>query len=91
MLLLAVLPALALAVQTPAVLPESPIKRIEVQPAMRRVTAGDSVQLVLRAVDANGAPVKGAVFYVKMLGGQGEGTVRPRTSSWWRARWASFP
>ena len=77
MLLLAVLPALALAVQTPAVLPESPIKRIEVQPAMRRITAGDSVQLVLRAVDANGAPVKGAVFYVKMLGGQGEGTVRP--------------
>jgi hypothetical protein len=79
--LLAVLPVLMLAVQEPAVLPASPIKRIEVQPAMRTVTAGDSVKLALRALDASGAPVPGAVLYVKMLGGQGEGTVRP--GSFW--------
>ena len=59
---------------------------------MRRITAGDSVQLVLRAVDANGAPVKGAVFYVKMLGGQGEGTVRPEElRAGRRARSGKFP
>ena len=81
MFLLAVLPALMLVVQEPAVLPASPIKRIEVQPAMRTVTAGDSVKLVLRALDASGAPVPGAVLYVKMLGGEGEGTVRP--GSFW--------
>ena len=79
MFLLAVLPAVALAVQEPAVLPPSPIKRIEVQPAMRTITAGDSVKLVLRALDANGAPVPGAVLYVKMLGGGGEGSVRPES------------
>ena len=79
MFLFAVLPALALAVQVPAVLPPSPIKRIEVRPAMRAITAGDSVQLVLRALDANGAQVPGAVLYVKMLGGGGEGTVRPES------------
>jgi hypothetical protein len=77
--LLALLPALVLAVQEPTVLPASPIKRIEVQPAMRTVTAGDSVKLVLRALDASGAPVPGAVLYVRMLGGQGEGTVRPES------------
>jgi hypothetical protein len=79
--LLAVLPALAITLQEPTVLPESPVKRIEVQPATRTIIAGDSVRLVLRALDANGTPVPGAVLYVKMLGGQGEGTVRPE-SSW---------
>jgi hypothetical protein len=77
--LLAVLPALAVAFQQQTELPPSPVKRIEVRPATRSVTAGDSVQLVLRALDANGAAVPGAVLYVKMLGGEGEGTVRPES------------
>ncbi len=58
-------------------LPPSPVKRIEIQPSSRNITAGDSVQLSLKALDGNGAPVPGAVFSVKMLGGDGEGTVRP--------------
>ena len=79
MSLLAVLPALLVAFQQQTELPASPVKRIEVRPAARTITAGDSVQLVLRALDANGAVVPGAVLYVKMLGGEGEGTVRPES------------
>jgi hypothetical protein len=84
---LAVLPALLLAFQQPAGttasngLPASPVKRIEVQPAGRTITAGDSVRLSLRALDASGHPVPNAVLAVKMLGGQGEGAVRD-TSFW---------
>jgi hypothetical protein len=65
--------------QQQAQLPASPVKRIEIQPTTRTVTAGDSVQLSLRALDANGAPVPGAVLSVQMRGGQGEGTVRPES------------
>jgi hypothetical protein len=77
-LLVAVLPALLLAIQqpSPAELPASPVKRIEVQPATRAITAGDSVRLVLRALDAGGAAIPNAVLYVKLLGGEGEGTLR---------------
>ena len=83
MLLVAVLPTLLLAIQQPAPagLPPSPVKRIEVQPATRTITAGDSVRLVLRALDANGAAIPNAVVYVKLLGGEGEGTLR--TESGW--------
>lgn len=70
------LAAIALVVQAQQ-LPPSPVKRIEIQPSSRNITAGDSVQLALKALDANGAPVPGAVFSVKMRGGSGEGTVRP--------------
>jgi hypothetical protein len=73
------LPALAVAFQQQTELPPSPVKRIEVRPAARTIPAGDSVQLVLRALDANGAVVPGAVLWVKMLGGEGEGTVRPES------------
>ncbi|HKV75051.1 MAG TPA: Ig-like domain-containing protein [Gemmatimonadales bacterium] len=71
---------LALLFQQPAQppqaqLPPSPVKRIEIEPANRNVTAGDSVQLKLRALDANGNEVPNAVLSVKMLGGQGEGDV----------------
>lgn len=78
-----VLPVVAILFQqTPtAPLPASPVKRIEVMPATREITAGDSVQLVLRAVDAKGEVVPGAVISVKMLGGQGEGDI-PAGSSW---------
>lgn len=63
----------------PAQLPPSPVTRIELQPATRSITAGDSVRLVLRALDANGTPVPNAVLSVTLRGGQGEGTVRPET------------
>jgi hypothetical protein len=81
--LLSVLPALAVTLQQPAQpqtpLPPSPVKRIELQPSTRTITAGDSVRLSLRALDENGAPVPGAVLSVQMRGGDGEGTVRPGT------------
>ena len=83
---LAVLPALLLALQQPAGTtavaggqPPSPVKRIEVQPAGRTITAGDSVRLTLRALDGSGRPVPNAVLAVKMLGGQGEGAMRDTT------------
>jgi hypothetical protein len=76
-LLLGVLPLLAVIQQQPTQLPPSPIKRIEVRPATRTITAGDSVQLDVRALDANGTPVPDAVLYAKMLGGEGEGAIRP--------------
>jgi hypothetical protein len=82
---LAVLPALLLAFQQPgppagpAGQPASPVTRIEVQPAGRTITAGDSVRLTLRALDASGRPVPNAVLAVKMLGGDGEGAMRDST------------
>ncbi|MEP6474955.1 MAG: Ig-like domain-containing protein, partial [Gemmatimonadota bacterium] len=65
--------------QQTAQLPPSPVKRIEIEPANRTITAGDSVQLHLRALDENGAAVPNAVLSVKMLGGQGEGDVKPES------------
>ncbi len=79
MLLLAVLPALALAVQQPTTMPPSPVKRIEVQPSTRTITAGDSVQLTVRALGADGKPIPNAVLWVQLLGGGGQGTVRPES------------
>ena len=85
MLPLVALPALLLAFQQPTAtatavgLPPSPVKRIEVQPAGRTITAGDSVRLTLRALDESGKPVPNAVLAVKMLGGQGEGAVNDTT------------
>jgi hypothetical protein len=58
-------------------LPPSPVARIELEPSTRTVVAGDSLQLRLQALDANGAPVPNAVLSVRMRGGSGEGTVRP--------------
>ena len=68
--------AIALVLQAQQ-LPPSPVKRIEIQPSTRNITAGDSVQLSLKALDGKGAPVPGAVLSVRMRGGGGEGTVRP--------------
>ncbi len=79
MLLLAVLPALALAVQQPTTMPPSPVKRIEVRPSTRTITAGDSVQLTVRALGADGKPIPNAVLWVQLLGGGGQGTVRPES------------
>jgi hypothetical protein len=64
---------------TPPQLPPSPVTRIELSPATRTITAGDSVRLTLRALDANGTVVPNAVVQVTLRGGGGEGTVRPET------------
>ena len=81
MLQLAILSVLAVAAQQPAApqapLPPSPVRRIELVPSTRTITAGDSLQLSARAFDASGAPVPGAVLSIRMRGGDGEGTVRP--------------
>jgi hypothetical protein len=70
----AVLSTLAIAVQQPpATMPPSPVKRIEVQPSTRTITAGDSVWLVARALGADGKPVPDAVLWVQLLGGGGQG------------------
>jgi len=85
--LVGVLPVLLLAVQqqspsqAPSAMPASPVKRIEVLPATRTVTAGDSIRIELRALDANGKPVPCAVLYAKLLGGDGEGGLDP-ASGW---------
>ena len=81
MLLLAVLPALAIAVQGPSAMPPSPVRRIEVQPSTRTLPAGDSVRLSVRAIGADGKPIPEAVLWVQLLGGGGEGTLRP--GSFW--------
>lgn len=62
--------------QQTAQLPPSPVKRIELEPAGRTITAGDSIALKLRALDANGKEVPNVVYSVKMRGGQGEGDVK---------------
>jgi hypothetical protein len=72
-----VLAALALALQQPTTMPASPVARIEVQPATRTITAGDSMQLSVRAIGADGKAVPDAVVWVQLMGGSGEGTIRP--------------
>ena len=82
MLLAALLPALLVALQQPAQegqLAPTPVARIEVQPASRAIPAGDSVRLIIRALDAAGAPVPGAVLNVQLRGGEGEGTLDSET------------
>jgi DNA-binding beta-propeller fold protein YncE len=62
-------------------MPASPVKRIEVLPATRTITAGDSIRIELRALDADGKPIPGTVLYAKLLGGDGEGSLDP-ASGW---------
>jgi hypothetical protein len=62
--------------QSPQLLP-SPVRRLEIEPATRNVVAGDSVQLKIRAIGDGGAPIPNAVLSVSLLGGGGEGAVRP--------------
>lgn len=57
----------------------SPVVRIEVAPATRTIVAGDSVRLQLRAVDAAGATVPGAVTSAMLRAGDGEGFLDPET------------
>src|SRR5688572_2939987 len=80
-LLLAVLPALAIALQQTGTMPPSPVARIEVLPSTRTIAAGDSVQLTVRALGTDGKPIPTAVLWVQLLGGGGQGMVRP--GSFW--------
>ena len=56
-------------------LPPSPIARIEVTPRTRTVTAGDSIRLRARAVDASGQPVSGANIFFSQRAGFTQGVV----------------
>jgi len=58
-----------------ASLPPSPIARIEVTPRTRTVTAGDSIRLRARAVDASGQPVSGANIFFSQRAGFTQGLV----------------
>src|SRR5205085_6266548 len=58
-----------------AALPPSPVARIEVTPRNRTVTAGDSIQLRARAVDASGQPVRGAKIFFSQRAGFTQGLV----------------
>lgn len=74
-------PLLLLAVQqqmpsdTAGSLPPSPVARVVVLPAVRTITAGDSMRLQAQALDSTGHPVPSAVIRYAMRGGQGEGRI----------------
>jgi len=61
--------------QSTATLPPSPIARIELTPRSRTVTAGDSLQLRARAVDAAGQQVKGAIVFFSQRAGFTQGVI----------------
>jgi hypothetical protein len=56
-------------------LPASPIARVIVTPPTREITAGDSVRISVKALDASGKPVTNAIVRYTMRGGQGEGRI----------------
>lgn len=56
-------------------LPDSPVERIEVSPRPREITAGDSVRLTVRALDAQGKPVPNATIRYALRSGWGEATI----------------
>ena len=56
-------------------LPPSPIARVEVTPRTRTVTAGDSVRLQARALDASGRPVSGARVFFSQRAGFAQGVI----------------
>jgi hypothetical protein len=80
LLVIALLLQLPAPAAKPAPLPPSPVTRIELAPATRTITAGDSVRLTLRALDANGAAVPKAVLQASLRGGDDVGSVRAETN-----------
>src|SRR5689334_11623725 len=58
-----------------APLPPSPVARIEITPRTRTVTAGDSLRLRARALDASGQPVSGANIFFSQRAGFTQGLV----------------
>src|SRR5205823_4275213 len=61
--------------QSAPTLPPSPIARIEVSPRNRTVTAGDSIQLRARAVDASGQSVKDSTVFFSQRAGFSQGVI----------------
>src|SRR5687767_15141010 len=59
----------SLAAQAPAV------ERLRITPAVRTVTVGDSLQLVVQPLDARGNPVAGAIVRFNAQGGRFQGAV----------------
>jgi hypothetical protein len=68
-------PAAAQQEQAASTLPPSPIVRVEVSPRTRTVTAGDSVRLQARALDAAGKPVAGARVFFSQRSGFTQGLI----------------
>lgn len=66
---------LALQQQQPPALPPSPIARVIVTPPVREITAGDSIRISVRALDASGKPVNNAIVRYTMRGGTNEGRI----------------
>ena len=87
----AVLAVASLVLQGPSQMPASPVKRIEVRPSERTITAGDSVRLDVQALDAEGKPLPDAVLWVRLLGGSGEGMLRPETGYLVASNVGKFP
>jgi hypothetical protein len=85
------LAAVTLVIQGPSQMPPSPVKRIEVRPTERTITAGDSIRLDVLALDAEGKPLPDAVLWVRLLGGNGEGMLRPETGYLVASNVGKFP
>src|SRR5215210_7835201 len=56
-------------------IPESPIARIVVTPAIFEVVAGDTVKFAAEALDAGGRKIDNAIIRFVARGGQGEGSI----------------
>ena len=61
--------------QASSTLPPSPIARVEITPRVRTITAGDSVHLQARALDASGRPVNGARVFFSQRAGFAQGVI----------------
>jgi hypothetical protein len=61
----------ALAAQTPS----AAVERVRITPAVRTIAVGDSLQLVVQAVDARGNVVPGAIVRFNAQGGRFQGAV----------------
>ena len=60
---------------TPQNVPESPIARIIVTPAIKEITAGDTVRFSAEARDASGRKIENAIVRFVAVAGQGEGSI----------------
>lgn len=77
-MLLALLALMQQPTQAPAGLPPSPVTKLEITPGPNvTVTAGDTLRLRVRALDASGQPVANATFAFAQAGGAFEGRVTP--------------
>jgi hypothetical protein len=61
--------------ETTAVAQAPVVERLRITPAVRTVTVGDSLRLVVQAVDSRGNPVQGAIVRFNAQGGRFQGAV----------------